>query len=372
MEAAYEPDAWHDFGVALVGASAGTALRRGFDPSSSSGRGSCAPPPGRDHARAARDDVRCLGRTPDPGTGATGARHRADADRAGLHNALDAGDLPRDPFSAGRFARSSRSVPLRRAERRADLRRWPGAVRALSEVPIWWQRASSSVCSARRSRSGCCSSASSSSGTRRRDPRRRTAPDNGGPSHAAGRSRERLLYGSCGRRAVSSPRRTLSTSCSRTCGLTWARWPPASGCKAERRPRAGVSDSRREFGCAPSHSTRPRTPLPAGETSRRHPRTERLRAQPHGWSRLVRSDRCRARRAGQFARLAVDGELGAALRAGPPFTGLDSAVRAHPAVVAAHAGTMPGAFLDAPSVHGNACSRTIGPRTSEGSARSRA
>jgi hypothetical protein len=35
-----------------------------------------------------------------------------------------------------------------------------------------------------------------------------------------------LLYGSCGRRAVSSPRRTLSTSCSRTCGLTWARWPP--------------------------------------------------------------------------------------------------------------------------------------------------
>src|SRR6478736_96042 len=91
------------------------------------------------------------------------------------------------------------------------------------------------------------------------------------------------------------------------------------------------------------------------------------------WSRLVRSDRCRARRTGQLARPAVDGELGAALRAGPRFAGLDSAVRAHPAVVTSHAGTMPGAFPDAPSVHGNACSRTAGAlRASEGSARSRA
>ena len=79
---------------------------------------------------ARRDDVRCLGRALDSGTEPTGARHRADAHRAGLHDSLGAGDLPRDPFSAGRFARSPRSVLLRRAERRADLRWWPGAARA--------------------------------------------------------------------------------------------------------------------------------------------------------------------------------------------------------------------------------------------------
>jgi hypothetical protein len=61
--------------------------------------------------------------------------------------------------------------------------------------------------------------------------RRLTAPDSGGSAPAAGRSRERLLGDSCGRRGVSSPRRILCTSCSRTCGLTRSRWPPASWSK---------------------------------------------------------------------------------------------------------------------------------------------
>ena len=62
--------------------------------------------------------------------------------------------------------------------------------------------------------------------------RRLTAPDNGGPAPAAGRSRERLLCDSCGRRGASSPRRILGTSCSRTCGLPWSRWPPCFLVKA--------------------------------------------------------------------------------------------------------------------------------------------
>ena len=56
------------------------------------------------------------------------------------------------------------------------------------------------------------------------------APDSGGSAAAAGRSKERLLCDSCGRRGVSSPRRILGTSCSRTCGLTWPRLlPPLPG-----------------------------------------------------------------------------------------------------------------------------------------------
>ena len=86
--------------------------------------------------------------------------------------------------------------------------------------------------------------------------RRLTAPDGGGTSPAAGRSRERLLGDSCGRRGVWSPRRILGTSCSRTCGLAWARPPPLlRGTKPERRPRARVNQSRREFGCALAHSS---------------------------------------------------------------------------------------------------------------------
>jgi hypothetical protein len=84
-------------------------LRRGLHPSTSGDRRPSAPPSGRDHAWSARDDVRGLGGARDPGTEPRGARHRADADRAGLHNPVGAGDLPRGAFPAGRLARPPRS-----------------------------------------------------------------------------------------------------------------------------------------------------------------------------------------------------------------------------------------------------------------------
>jgi hypothetical protein len=68
MDAAYDPAAWRDFGVALVSASAALLglvfVVVSIHASGCRRRG--APPPGRDHARAARDDVRGLGGARDP------------------------------------------------------------------------------------------------------------------------------------------------------------------------------------------------------------------------------------------------------------------------------------------------------------------
>lgn len=111
MDAAYDPAAWRDFGVALVSASA-ALLGLVFVVVSI-------------HLRAVTDDPVLrrraeimlgllattfgLGGARDPGTEPRGARHRADADRAGLHNPVGAGDLPRGAFPAGRLARPPRS-----------------------------------------------------------------------------------------------------------------------------------------------------------------------------------------------------------------------------------------------------------------------
>jgi hypothetical protein len=112
MDAAYDPAAWRDFGVALVSASA-ALLGLVFVVVSIHLRAVVDDPVLRRRAeiiRAARDDVRGLGGARDPGTEPRGARRRADADRVGLHKSVGAGDHPRDPFPAGRLARPPRSV----------------------------------------------------------------------------------------------------------------------------------------------------------------------------------------------------------------------------------------------------------------------
>ena len=108
MDAAYDPGAWHDFGVAFVSASAALLglvfvvvslhLRAVVDDPGASSQG-------RDHARAARDDARGVGGARDPGSEPRGARSRADAGRAGLHSPVEPGDLPRDSCPARRRAR---------------------------------------------------------------------------------------------------------------------------------------------------------------------------------------------------------------------------------------------------------------------------
>jgi len=107
MDAAYDPAAWRDFGVALVSASA-ALLGLVFVVVSI-------------HLRAVTDDPVLrrraeimlgllattfgLGGARDPGTEPRGARHRADADRAGLHNPVGAGDLPRRFIPGGGVSR---------------------------------------------------------------------------------------------------------------------------------------------------------------------------------------------------------------------------------------------------------------------------
>jgi hypothetical protein len=148
---------------------------------------------------------------------------------------------------------------------------------------------------------------------------------------------------------------SVSRSCESSVTSTLWRWPPQNdGIYCVILHQAAIlADS--DVAVLPS-ATRRTTSVSMTGSIDFADQTGRLRTMTCG-IRLVRGDRCRAWRAGHIARLAIYRELGAALRAGPRFARLDSAVRAHPAVVSTHAGTMPGAFLDSPSVHGNACSR---------------
>ena len=110
MDAAYDPAAWHDFGVALVSASA-ALLGLVFVVVSI-------------HLRAVVDDP-VLRRRAEimlgllattfaasaalviPGQSREALGHRADTDRAGLHKSVGAGDLPRPiPRGASRATAS--------------------------------------------------------------------------------------------------------------------------------------------------------------------------------------------------------------------------------------------------------------------------